>query len=742
MTKIKTISKERIFKLLKNQFGFDEIDLISELDQSAQLVEAQKRFYKLRLKINQTIHLTIVKEKSDIFEKANSFSALFPTITCKPLFYEQVESYYLFGQEFFEGIPIHQSMEKDFLNHKEAEKILINLSSTLQKEIKDSTIDSLNDEITILCSKVLKNLKGHDQEIVQTIIFPYLTHKKVDPPLQKRWTNGDLAGRNILVNKNKDYKIIDYEFARETHFYEEDWLRLSIYSSTQFQKNNFLHQQVSNLQSSTITYHYLNQIVLDSTISSQNEFRSIAGDLLIECLASIDNPKDDNSVITNSISKIKEDNLSKKKELEIERILNQEKIHFSNNLIAENEYLKSKILSIQNSLSWKLLTPIRRIQKRFRKDTTKANRTELGFIDQVNQNADKLVSTHSLSSKTSGEKAFDWIIPDFDIGSGGHTTIFRIISWLEKFGFKNSIWICGNSIHDSPENAKAVINEHFFLLNANVYFLKKEDIIDLSSTALICTSYHTCYYLSNFSFKGPKYYFVQDFEPNFSPIGTEYFLALETYKMGFKCITAGRWLANEIKKAGANVVGFFELAVDRKIFFHSPVKKLRHKPRIAIYSRSGTPRRLTELIVLGLTILHKKGVPFHAEFFGEKKVPLKVKFSYDIHSVLTPTDLGKLYRKCDIGCVFSATNYSLVPLEMMACGLPIVEFDGENTRTTYAENTVSYAKPTPQAIYESIYELLCSEKTRLNQIKNGLSYIESLSWEKSAEMVKNALTAK
>ena len=67
MTKIKTISKERIFKLLKNQFGFDEIDLISELDQSAQLVEAQKRFYKLRLKTNQTIHITIGKEKSDIF---------------------------------------------------------------------------------------------------------------------------------------------------------------------------------------------------------------------------------------------------------------------------------------------------------------------------------------------------------------------------------------------------------------------------------------------------------------------------------------------------------------------------------------------------------------------------------------------------------------------------------------------------------------------------------------------------
>ena len=59
--------------------------------------------------------------------------------------------------------------------------------------------------------------------------------------------------------------------------------------------------------------------------------------------------------------------------------------------------------------------------------------------------------------------------------------------------------------------------------------------------------------------------------------------------MGLKCITAGSWLSSEIKNVGADVVGFFELAVDIKSFFHSRQKQLQHKPRIAIYSRSGTP---------------------------------------------------------------------------------------------------------------------------------------------------------
>ena len=43
----------------------------------------------------------------------------------------------------------------------------------------------------------------------------------------------------------------------------------------------------------------------------------------------------------------------------------------------------------------------------------------------------------------------DWLIPDFHIGSGGHTTIFRIIYHLEQMGHKSKIWICGSTHFNS-----------------------------------------------------------------------------------------------------------------------------------------------------------------------------------------------------------------------------------------------------------------------------------------------------
>jgi glycosyltransferase involved in cell wall biosynthesis len=41
---------------------------------------------------------------------------------------------------------------------------------------------------------------------------------------------------------------------------------------------------------------------------------------------------------------------------------------------------------------------------------------------------------------------------------------------------------------------------------------------------------------------------------------------------------------------------------------------------------------------------------------------------------LNKSQLFELYKKCDFGMVASYTNISLVPYEMMATGLPIIEF--------------------------------------------------------------------
>ena len=90
---------------------------------------------------------------------------------------------------------------------------------------------------------------------------------------------------------------------------------------------------------------------------------------------------------------------------------------------------------------------------------------------------------------------------------------------------------------------------------------------------IISTSFETCYYSRAIISTAPRFYFVQDYEPDFSPKGSFYYLAHETYKFGFKCITAGEWLASKISNHGASVCGSFKLAADKNIFFPSTINK-------------------------------------------------------------------------------------------------------------------------------------------------------------------------
>lgn len=44
-------------------------------------------------------------------------------------------------------------------------------------------------------------------------------------------------------------------------------------------------------------------------------------------------------------------------------------------------------------------------------------------------------------AKKSGKITLNWVIPEMSPGSGGHTTIFRFVSNLEKLGFHSKIYL-------------------------------------------------------------------------------------------------------------------------------------------------------------------------------------------------------------------------------------------------------------------------------------------------------------
>ena len=92
---------------------------------------------------------------------------------------------------------------------------------------------------------------------------------------------------------------------------------------------------------------------------------------------------------------------------------------------------------------------------------------------------------------------------------------------------------------------KSNIEKWFFPLKAEVYVGIKRKIPQ--SYFAFATSWVTAYYVNRFNGCIKKCYFIQDYEPSFYPVGTDFTLAENTYKFDFSAFTAGTWLANKLR---------------------------------------------------------------------------------------------------------------------------------------------------------------------------------------------------
>lgn len=333
-----------------------------------------------------------------------------------------------------------------------------------------------------------------------------------------------------------------------------------------------------------------------------------------------------------------------------------------------------------------------------------------------------------------------WIIPDFGPGGGGHMSIFRLVRYLEGFGHRQTIWIQNPSVNQSPQEAWENIRKWYQPINHVVVRFLPDEVEGISGDLVIATDMWTTFPASQMSMMKERFYLVQDYEVLFHTHGTYAFVAQMTYEMDFKVVCAGKWLKELCEQKFGLWARSWDLAYDPEYYFCTNFERVTNPiPRIAFYSRASTPRRAVELGVEGLNLLHERGHQFHVDMFGQSDLPGNVNFHHTNHGLLTPAQLGDLYRSCDIGLVFSATNYSLIPMEMMACGLPVVELDVESTRAVFPGDAVVFANPTPHDIADKLERLLVSDDERAVVRNGGFRFIEPLSWEGSARALEAGL---
>ena len=339
-------------------------------------------------------------------------------------------------------------------------------------------------------------------------------------------------------------------------------------------------------------------------------------------------------------------------------------------------------------------------------------------------------------AKKSGKITLNWVIPEMSPGSGGHTTIFRFVSNLEKLGFHSKIYLYMSPTFKDNESIRSFLKQHFPLLDERV-----EVYCDVSQMGFahgtVATAWTTAYYVRRFNNTISKFYFVQDFEPYFYAHGSEYEFAENTYKMGFRGITAGDWLKDVMRNDYGMTADSFLFSYDDKIY--KPKEKTDDKPRVFFYARPVTPRRDFELGMLAINELWKKMPDLEVIFAGWDVSNYEIPFPHQNLGTVTPQVLADSYVKCDMCLIISNTNLSLLPLEVMACNSVAVCSKGENSTWLVNEENSILVDYDPNQIADTMEDYFRHPEKLASIRKKGLEFAKNTSWEREAEKVKEAI---
>ena len=323
----------------------------------------------------------------------------------------------------------------------------------------------------------------------------------------------------------------------------------------------------------------------------------------------------------------------------------------------------------------------------------------------------------------------NWVMSPPSTGSGGHTTIFRLIEHLERSGNICRVYLYdiygGDAVYYSSRVRK-------------VFPGFKGDIHDVGqgmadAHAVVATAWSTAYPVYNDHCRGMRFYLVQDFEPWFHPLGARNVLADQTYRMGFHAITAGRFLAMKLSREYGMAADAFDFGCDRAYHLLAGAGT---RDGIVFYAKPDVPRRAFELGLLALELFAKRHPDISIHFYGAQVGQLP--FPFTDHGLLTPKELNSIYNRCFAGLSLSMTNVSLVPHEMLSAGcIPVVN-DADHNRIVLDNSFVRYAPATPHALADALSNVVTTADFATLAASASAS-VSSASWEDAGRTVERSI---
>ncbi|MGF6823698.1 glycosyltransferase involved in cell wall biosynthesis [Microbacterium sp. ZKA21] len=320
-----------------------------------------------------------------------------------------------------------------------------------------------------------------------------------------------------------------------------------------------------------------------------------------------------------------------------------------------------------------------------------------------------------------------WVSTPPAPGSGGHTTLFRMVQALESRGHRCILFLYDKHGLDVAA-ATAVIRQHWPHIDAEVRDITKgAHGVD----AIVASGWESAHLIVRYAQQAVRrLYFIQDYEPFFYGHGAEHEFAAMTYLLPFRRIALGEMLDGMIRAETGLDNDVVPFGCDSAAY--GPPADATVRSGIVFYCHPGHPRRGYQLARVALRLFHQQHPDQEIHVYGD--APRKLDFPITFHGRLTAAQLNDLYGRTIAGLAMSFTNITLVAEEMLAAGnIPVVN-DVDLARRVLPSASVRWAAPTAAALAAALGEAVTSSDID-DRAAAAAASVVGRSWEPTKDAV-------
>lgn len=323
--------------------------------------------------------------------------------------------------------------------------------------------------------------------------------------------------------------------------------------------------------------------------------------------------------------------------------------------------------------------------------------------------------------------------------SGGQTSILRLGTELSILGYD-----VGYIVYKPQTKSDMIECGSFNLAGYKGEMYTNKSLEKIKSDIVIASSWDTVAFAKKIP--GYKMYFIQDYEPYFYPFGELFLLAQKTYEQGLHMVSLGPWNKEMVEKHCKlnSPIDYVEFPYEKKEYPSHSRNYLSYSKKkefvLAVYLKYYGKRlpTITQYLLKQVKEeLAKDGINLIIKYFGEDK-SFHTEAGENL-GMLSKGELLKLYKKADFGMVASMSNISLVPYEMLATGLPLIEFEDGTFPYFFPEGSAILTGLSYKDLYKKLKHTINNPDSMVTMQATAKEYLDTLSWTKTASQFSDII---